>query len=362
MSSPMLVSADSHVVEPPDVFREYLDPRWSEHAPRLSSDGRGGECYVVPGLTRTIGLGLAGAAGVQAENLAETGTVFTNIRPGAWQPTARLLDQDLDSITAEVLYPTIGLFLLNHINGELADACMTAYNRWLAEFCAASPSRLIGCGATSVASVETSITTLKNFRSAGLRGALLPLCPSSGQYTSEGYEPLWSTAAELGLPLTFHAMPSSRRAPTAGSAAAALLPMWDAQELLTGLVFSGVLHRWPDLRVVFAEFDAGWVAHLAQRLDHYFGLHYKWLKLKDLIDRPPSEYIRKSVYFTVQDDPIAFANAESSAFNLMWASDFPHAESTWPKSMKVYEEAAHLLSLRSRDRIFSETAATLYSI
>ncbi|MEU2053413.1 amidohydrolase family protein [Streptomyces bungoensis] len=358
----MLVSADSHVVEPPAVFRDYLDAEWRDQAPRLAPDHAGGERYVLPGTTRSIGLGLAGSAGTPGEELQESGTAFADIRPGAWQPGPRLEDQDADGVAAEVLYPTVGLFLLRHINRAYSAACMAAYNTWLAEFCAKAPDRLIGCGATAVTSPDSAVRDLRSIRGKGLKGALLPLEPAEGFYADERFDALWAAACDLALPITFHALPPDRRAPAAGPGAAVILPLWDAQEVLTGLVFGGVLHRWPALRIVFAEFDAGWVPHLVQRLDHYFHRHHRWLRLDGRIHRPPSEYIARAVHFTFQDDPTALRLALHSQTNLLWASDFPHAESTWPASRSLASAGSELLPARLYDEFFSTRARSLYGI
>jgi uncharacterized protein len=357
-----LISADSHVVEPPNVFQDFLHHRWRDHAPRLAPDRDGGECYVFPGSTRSVGLGLAASAGIPGDDLAETGTRFADIRPGAWQPNPRLNDQDAEGVAAEVLYPTIGLFLLRHLNREFSAACMTAYNDWLADFCAAASDRLIGCGASAVTSPEEAARDLRLIRGLGLKGALLPLEPSSGSYADGEFDVLWATACDLELPLTFHALPPTRQAPSAGPGAAAILPLWDGQELLTGLVLGGVLHRWPTLRLVFAEFDAGWVPHFVQRLNHYFHRHHRWLKLDGRIDRPPSEYITHSVHFTFQDDSVALRLAGPTGPNLLWASDFPHAESTWPSSRSVASASRGLLPSPLYEDIFAARARSLYGI
>lgn len=357
-----MISADSHVVEPPVVFSDYLDRPWQEHSPRLVSDKDGGQAYQVPGLRRLIGLGLASAAGRPSSSLRETGTPFEAIRPGAWQPAARIQDQETDGITAEILYPTIGLFLLNHPNREFVAATMRAYNTWLTEFCGYAPHRLAGCGVSAVVSAREAVDDLTWMRDNGLRGALLPLEPSNGQYTDPEYGSLWSAAEELELPITFHALPPTRQARAAGNAAPALLTMWEAQELLTGLVFGGVLHRHPRLRIVFAEADAGWVPHLAERLDHYFTLHHNWLALDGELQDTPSNYIRHAVHFTFQDDRTALVLANHVELNLMWANDFPHAESTWPQSRSVASTGRTLCTPTVFDAAFGERARRLYSL
>lgn len=363
MTNTDLVSADSHVVEPPEVFGDFLtDSRWRSQAPRLAEDGDGGQCYVIQGSTRVIGLGLTGSAGEATDGLRVTGTRFADLRPGAWQPAARLSDQDLDGVSAEVLYPTVGLFLLGHVNREFAAACSAAYNAWISQFCAHAPRRLLGCGMSAAATPEAACADLRAIRRAGLRAALLPTAPATGQFHDKEYDAVWATAAELGLPVVFHAQPPARPARAAGPAEAAMVPLWDVQELLTGLIVGGVLHRRPRLRLVFAEFDAGWVPYLVQRLDHFFHQNYRWLRLDNLIDRPPSEYVGESVFFTFQDDPLGVRLAGSMKLNLMWGSDFPHAESTWPTSRSIASSHRDSLSAGEHADIFARNAAQLYGM
>jgi len=355
-----LMSADSHVVEPPLVYDTYLEGQWRSDRPGLVEDGQGGQCYRIPGSTRVIGLGLAGSAGADDSELDERGTRFADIRPGAWQPRDRLADQSIDGVAAEVLYPTAGLFLLDHPNRAFTAACMGAYNRWLAEFCAYAPSRLLGCGASAANSGPDLVKDLTSIRSADLRGALLPLASPGYSYSSPDFDQAWAAAAELRIPLSFHASPPRRRIPALGAASAVVQPIWEAQELLTELIFGGVLHRWPETRFVFAEFDAGWVPHFLQRLDHHFHRNHRWLRLDSAIDRPPSHYVRESVSFTFEDDDSALAGLSPGGLNFLWGSDFPHAESTWPNSRRIAEQAASVLSTVEFEATFGGRLSTLY--
>lgn len=358
----VLLSADSHVVEPPAVFDTYLGAVWQGSRPELSDDGAGGQCYRIPGSTRAIGLGLASAAGADANVLQERGTRFADVRPGAWQPDARLADQDADGVAAEVLYPTVSLFLLDHPDRAFAAACLSAYNHWLADFCSRAPSRLIGCGASAANSAEELSADVVQVRAAGLHGLLLPLTSPDDPYSRPAFDRAWAMAADLRVPVSFHALPPRRTLAALGTAGAVVQPLWEAQELLTELIFGGVLHRSPGTRFVFAEFDAGWVPHFVQRLDHHFHRNYRWLRLDAAMNRPPSDYVRESVSFTFEDDEVALTALPYDGLNALWGSDFPHAESTWPRSRRVAERAATLLPEEECRATFGGRLRDLYSI
>ncbi|CNF73865.1 putative TIM-barrel fold metal-dependent hydrolase [Mycobacterium tuberculosis] len=361
MADSPLVSADSHIVEVSDVYTRYAASTEVE-MPRLVPDGAGGECFFVPGMSGTVGLGLAAAAGEPAENVRDVGTRGGQIRPGASDLRKRTVDQDADGIAAEVLYPTVGLFLLEHVNRGYAQTVLSVYNRWLADAISGKQERYIGCGASSAPSSESAVSTIIACREMGLSGVVLPLHPGEGAYSATTYDRLWSAAVDSGTPLTFHALPSSNPAATGAAHGIGLSALWDAQNLLTDLVFGGVLERHPDLRVVFAEFDSGWVPYLLQRLDHYFLRHRRWLAMDTGVRRLPSEYVAESVYFTFQDDDLAVKHAAAARLNLLWGSDFPHAESTWPHSRGVVERLGRNLSEDDARSVFGDSVLDLYGV
>ena len=176
MAKPM-ISADSHITEHPDTYRRHIEPALRERAPHVAHDDAGGDVYVIPGLTQgALPMGLIAAAGKRPEDIRPSGR-FEEWHRGGWDPEARLADQDRDGVGAEVLYPTVGLVLCRHPDLDYKQACMDAYNRWLAEYCSAHPDRLLGVGQTAVRTPADGIEDLRGIKALGLRGVLLPSRP-----------------------------------------------------------------------------------------------------------------------------------------------------------------------------------------
>ena len=154
-----VISADSHVTEPPGTYLDHIDPRWRDQAPHLENFGDKGDLFVIPGMKTPVPMGLVAAAGKPAEEIRVAGVRFEELHRGGWDPEARMADQARDGVDAEVVYPTVGMQLCNHRDFDYKQACFDAYNRWLAEYCGAHPRRLLGCGQTAMRSPRDGIAS-----------------------------------------------------------------------------------------------------------------------------------------------------------------------------------------------------------
>jgi len=171
MSQPYpIISADSHITEPPDCYTAHIDPRFRDQAPHMVTDDRRGSMFVIPGMRNPIAMGLVAAAGKLPEEITEEGVRFEDLHRSGWDPTHRLADQDRDGVSAEVIYPTVGMLLCNHEDFDYKKACFDAYNRWIAGYCAEAPHRLLGVGQTALRSVEEGIADLEAIAAAGAGG------------------------------------------------------------------------------------------------------------------------------------------------------------------------------------------------
>ena len=267
-------------------------------------------------------------------------------------------------MAAEIIYPTVGLVLCNHKDFNYKKACFDAYNRWITEYCSHDPSRLLGCGQTAMRSPEEGAADLKAIAALGLRGVMMPGDPAQEDYDSDIYNPVWETAIELGMPLSFHILTSRSQGPVRGPKINSFLSIIRGnQDIMGTLIFGGVFERYPELKVVCVEADAGWVPHYMYRMDHAFKRHHNWLAQGINLSRLPSEYFSENIYTTFQDDWVAFKMANDMNWRrLMWANDFPHSDSTWPRSQEMLAEQTKNLTSEQTQSILCDNVAQLYNI
>jgi len=364
------ISADSHVTEPGDCYLPRIDPKFRSRAPVAKDDATMGAVMLVDNRI-PVPYGMVAAAGRPAEKIGPYEHVgWEELHQGGWDPKARLLEQDRDGVAAEVLYPSIGMLLCNLPDADYKKACFDAYNLWIAEYQSAAPARLVGLGQTALRSVEEGVRDLERIRELGLHGAMLPgfaACHAEGDYDHERWDPLWRASIDLGLTLSFHILTNVHdvlldpqfRGPKINGFLGIIR---GCQDIIGMLIFGGVFERHPDLRVVCVEADAGWAAHWMHRADHALVRHRNWLASAKL-SRRPSEFFRENVYLTFQDDRVAFQTAHLvNHERLLWASDHPHSDATFPNSQRVLAEHTAGLDPRVRDDIVWRNCARLYAL
>ncbi len=359
-----VISADSHITEPPDCYSSHIDPAYRDRAPHMVEDPVRGDVFVVPGMKSSIPMGLVAAAGKPADELTQEGVKFDALHRSGYDATLRIRDQQKDGVAAEILYPTVGMVLCNHPDIDYKRACFNAYNRWITEYCAEDPGRLLGCGQTALRSVDEGIADLVAIKEAGLRGVMMPGEAGPEQdYDDPIWDPFWAAAVDLGLPLSFHILTGRGggwRGPRLNSFLSIIRSI---QDIMGTLIFGGVFERHPDLRVVCVEADAGWVPHYMYRMDHAYNRHRNWLQPGVNLSKLPSEYFAEHIYTTFQDDWTAFAHAnEMNWHRLMWANDFPHSDSTWPWSQALLDEQTVQLTAEQTEAILCLNVAHLYNI
>src|SRR5262245_37771347 len=189
-----VISADSHITEPPNTYVDYIEAKWKDKAPRMKHVEKIGDAFFVEGLPTPISMGLVAAAGKPPQEIRVTGVRFEEMHRGGWDPEARMAEQKRDGVAAEIIYPTVGMVICNHPDFEFKEACFAAYNRWLAEYCGAHPTRLLGAGQISLRSVEIGMRELEEVKALGLRGVMMPGNPAVEDYDSRVYDPFWEKA------------------------------------------------------------------------------------------------------------------------------------------------------------------------
>ncbi len=362
-----IISSDSHVCEPEGTYDE-IDPRFRDNRPIFVQHEALGPCFIVPDFKLPVPLSMINAAGRRPEDIQNFKLGWDDLEPGGWDPVARLAAQDRDGIFAEVIYPSVGMVLCLHPDIDYKTACFAAYNRWLADFCASSPDRLLGVGQAAVRSVAEGVAELESIKALGFCGVMLSGDPEVEDYDHPCYDPLWEAAIDLGLPISFHILTSKSddlaasrksRGPKINSF---MQVIRGNQDIMGMFCFGGVFERHPKLKVVCVEADAGWVPHFTYRMDHAYHRHRFWMQT-GAITRPPSEYFYENIYVTFQDDHAATRSVDDRVLRrVMWANDFPHSDSTWPWSQEILGKLLPGLSSSQRDAILHDNVAELYGL
>ena len=324
----VIISADSHVMESPEL--------WAKELP--------------------------------ASFWPDAGASF-QAQPGGHDPKARLSEMQEDGVSAEVLYPTLGLKLFGLDDADVQERAMRSYNDWLIDYCQGHNDRLVGVACISAYDIEKAIAELERCHAEGLGGFLLWQAPHPDMpFTSERYDPLWAAAERLHMPLSLHILTGHNYSKQLGitkgidhyrgSVNLKLLTVTDA---LMDLIFSGALERFPDFKVVLVENEVGWLPFVLSQWDYYF---HRFREAHPLaIERQPSDYFYRQVYATFFRDPLtAHLFDWWGADNCMWSNDYPHPNSTWPNSREIIEKNLGHLSDETKTKLLRTTVQSLYGL
>jgi len=301
----VIISADSHVMEPVDLWKKGVPEKYREAAP-LYPPHKLGEGF--------------------------------QQREGGWDPNARITEMEVDGLSAEVLYPTLLLKLFALDDVGLQEACFRVYNDWLIEYCSVDRDRLIGVAAISAYDIDNAVKELERCRKAGLKGALVWQAPHPDlPFHSKHYDRFWAAAQDLEAPVSMHILTGhsyhvKERKGIEHYRGSVNLKLMDVANALFDFIFYGVLERYPKLRLVTVENESGWLPFMVQQWDYYYrrvcGRNLEWWG---------------------QD-------------NLMWSNDFPHPNSTWPNSLKVIRRDLGHLSLETQTNVLAANACKLYGL
>jgi predicted TIM-barrel fold metal-dependent hydrolase len=375
-----LISADGHVVEPPDMWTKYLPKKFHDRAPKLVKDQKGGDAWeLVPG-TPPMPLGLvtnAGKFGKRYEDLEWYGSTYDSILKGSYEGKARVEEQDFDGVDAEVLFPsqrTMGAFMAQD-DDDYHLAGLEAYNTWMHdEFMAASPERLIGMAQMPGVDIQTSVKWLKNAKAAGYKGVIISAYPSGNSDLSAEDDAFWEAAEEEQLPVHIHSglRQAGKRTASSFQKAAASAgreiglaemggPVGDASGFMSKFIYSGIFDRFPNLQCVAVECGAGWIPHFLEHMDDHYWRNRTWTKTT--LKRTPSEYFHTNWKATFIREPFAVATRHwIGVDNLMWSTDYPHHRHDWPYSRRIVEESMGGVPADERQRMCCDNARELYRL
>ncbi|HEY6533481.1 MAG TPA: amidohydrolase family protein [Acidimicrobiales bacterium] len=354
-----LISADSHVVEPPDLFLAGLPAHMRSRAPRMEEHD-GVSTWAVEGQPPV-------ELPVFARNMGE-GSRFDDLDLAVHDPVERLAAQETDSLDAEVLYSSPRLWdaIKQLDDPELRLACTRAHNDWIARFSGHDRDRLIGLGRISSADAGEATTELRRcVDELDLRGVVLDTWPGGTPTLDGPGDQFWGAVEETGIPVSLHIAvgDAASTSPPSGIFAGVRPPMADASLALLG---SGVFERYPGVRLVLAHGDAGWAFHWLEFMDANYmrrrHLPGHRMPFADP-DALPSEYLRRHCWFTFHQDRTVLKNrALMGTSHLLWASEYPLDGTDWPEDRGQAVRTTDGLDTEDRHAVLAENTARLYRL
>jgi len=349
------------------VWQARVPARYRELAPTMTELEDGRTCWSFEGGARTHLVNTA-CAGVDETQYTANGVRWDQVRPGSYDPKARLVDMELDMVQAQVLYPSLAPHpQFFGANPGLQVACVRAYNDWVHEFASYDPDRLVAMPMAPATGVDDMLAEWRRIADRGDRGYLISGYPSGQQVPSEEDDRFWSEVEGWDYAVHIHfgfTAGVSLSAPTGVGylSSAALIDMGIGMfRPLADLVYGGVFERFPRLRLVAVEAGIGWIPYFLQHLDDNF-LRRRFRAGVHLADMP-SEYFKRGVWATFIEDAHGLRHRhEIGVDKIMWSTDYPHTNSNWPSSQRIVAYEFRDVPDDERRMIVRDNAAALYGL
>lgn len=369
MNAPWMLSSDSHIVEFPDLFTSRIERSLADAAPRVI-EHEGVDWWIVEGDLQVPALNpsRAGDRFEDSDSRHKRQSFERDVRRGGVDPDQWVKDNEADGVWGGVLFPSMSLVFYGIEDSNLLSAVCRVYTDWACEFAATHPDRLRSVAMINLDDVDAAVVELQRARKLGAAAALIPVAMPSGRtYDSPIYEPFWAAAADLDMPINLHVATNrgrgAWRSDRVGQSFA--FPDYHVRVALGDLITSGVFVRHPTLRVISVEHEAGWASFWLQQMDHAY---------TDSIDHAdaesfrhlgegtlPSDLFHRNVSIQFCEDRVAVQHRhEIGVENLLWGNDYPHGESTFPRSQEIVSERFEGVPEDDRVRMTQTNTAKLY--
>lgn len=291
-----------------------------------------------------------------------------SVKPSGFVPgdaNSRIQDLSADGIHAQVIYAPPGGIPIS--DESLAEPLLRTFNDWGLEFMSGQRDRLTLLAQLPSHSPLLAAAELLRSRKLGYKGAQLQVLNQHVPVFEPDWEPFWEVANDCAIPISMHicggmhSIRSTSRRSWRHPAMISALPL-QLDEIIAGIAFSGILERHPSVRVVFGEAGLGWLPYFFQRMDHEFRKHSPRTddyRIREL----PSFYLNRQAFFTWEEDDVGIELiCQVGEANVMWASDYPHIDSTWPNSLEAIRSIADRCDASTLARIVSRNAIDLYGL
>ncbi|MCE7884428.1 MAG: amidohydrolase [Actinobacteria bacterium ATB1] len=371
MTAQRIISVDDHVIERPDTFTSRLPASMRDDALQINRDGDGIDWWVYAGEpVRKVSTSAAACR-------PDRGPVATydELPESAYDPAKRLEAMDADGVDVEVLFPQFagfggGPFMSSRGTDEMRLAHIRAYNDFVAEEWAAHSDRFVPQALAPLWDPKLAAAEVERAVGKGHRAVMWSSAPQAFgmlDFNDRGWDPLWSTCQDLGIPVALHigshgAVPE----PWDGYGPFSRLAMVSVTAItsniadITNLLFSGVPQRFPDLNFISVESGVGWVPYLLETADHQYDRQRLW---NEGLELKPSEYFKRQVYVTFWFEHLTPLLCDAIGVdNIMWEADFPHPTSTYPESKRFIADSVKDLAEGDRAKVLCSNAETVFGI
>ncbi|MDE2462618.1 MAG: amidohydrolase [Alphaproteobacteria bacterium] len=364
--SRFVFSADGHVVEPPDLFLEGLPASMKPLA--IHSEKREDYLCTVSGDKVIFRLRLRPGGNSEATSMRGDAAPARKAI-GSNNIAGRLKDMEDEGISAEIVFPSLGLWTYALENPDVEQATTEVYNNWNDSFFSGHTDTFVRCGILPVRDLSNTVYELKRIAAKGFTAAMLPSITMKGipAYNDPAWDPIFHAAGELGVAFVLHTGTGAENVVVERGPGAAVMnytrQMCDGQNAIMALVAGGVLDRNPKARVAVIESGASWLAALAERMDEVYLAHAVFVRPK--LSKMPSEIIRAQVKCSFQyDRACIIARSVTGHEALMWGSDYPHAEGTFPHTPTVLAKLFDGIDISERQKadILGGNAARLFRL
>lgn len=356
-----LVSGDSHILERHDMWINALGSKFGDEIPHPVGEFRGEKGHFYYTGRQIVRLGDAD------KEHRDSG-----LSAAGFEPEARLKFQKEAKVSAEVLYPTFMLIVMQSKHYRALNACAEVYNDWMREFFSHDRKRLLGIASIPTVDPQWAIQELDRSAKNGFKGVTINVRPPMGipPYREAVWDPFFARCVELNMPITLHTLtgwvPDFFHPQSPEEASEAPRMALETFEEIKGtlaadFIFGGVLDRHPELKLVISEFEFSWLPNFMWRIDMLATQMASRVKLPKLKRAKPSDYIRSNTWYGWVDDPYGHHGLEVIGTDrLMWGSDFPHVRSMALNAQSDVAKLLNKLPRAEQEKIVHTNSAALY--
>lgn len=366
-----LVSADSHILEPPHLWTQFMPKKFHHKVPTVVSDGEGGEAWQFAPDVPPAPIGIYASAGRKHDEVRWTGVTFASANQGNFSAKPRMEEQDADGVDAEVLFGSARMMshFFSDPDPEFQLAGVQAYNNWLAEdFIRVAPDRFVGLGAMPALNVDACIKEMERCMKLGMKGVWLNTMPSVGPTIRPEDDKFWDACQALNVPVHFHVrvmrqVVKPKPKGVRGDDLTGLATVGSSNMIvdMPEIISSGVHDRFPNLTWVAVETGAGWVPYILEQMDDRWWRNRHWLPIK--LKHEPSYYFRRNWRVAFMIDRYAIMNRHAIGVdNMMWSTDYPHHGCDWPETRRVVDEMFMGIPEDERRKLCALNAVKLYNL